>query len=504
MKKINYITDTTQFIHVDSWKPSEEDLIFKHLKDEFIVPVSRFLGVPDNIKLDCFSLKPKKAYKSADARAHFCHYLNYFEKYYDTDRELVAIYSNIKCIIDGNKEKYTKELLKQDLERYLLSDSIRWKVYRMNEDNYIPLRKKYEYKKRPGLEYNNEHCKLMMTISILQIMMIPILTHYAHTNSVLNINMFLLEMYDVLLYMKGSTVDLYNKFYETVQTSTDRNVLINPIWGQQDIRGVNATTFSIDSTNNIVLNIMHKYIYDGGPVAMNLKSIKTNIKYQVVENEYEYVFIKLDTTKKDEDSNSEFDKFESYTVKQDESLYIELNHIADETMKMIESKYGPFDIEEIEYYKSQLFDESNDSINLFQRNLVFDLFYKFFGDTESIKAINKDDYIKLIIAAKKILIANGMVVLPYVISSKVVKSISRKTINKKEEEKILRGEIFEEIMEKYSSNPKVKYYILSIIATIFSSTFRMIDYNDPNIDGKELPLMMDFIQEEICRFIRLI
>ena len=171
---------------------------------------------------------------------------------------------------------------------------------------------------------------------------------------------------------------------------------------------------------------------------------------------------------------------------------------------MIDKKYGPFPQDEIEFYKARLFDEENDNINTFQRNLVFNLFYKYFGDTESIKAINKDDYIKLVIAAKNMLISNDMVVLPYVISSKVTKSISRKNINKKEEGKVESCEIFSEIMEKYSYKPKIKQYILSLIATIFSSTINMIDYHDPNIDGKDLPLLMDFIQEEVCRYVRLI
>lgn len=507
-KKINYIEQRQTFIPIDKWKPSEEDLVFRHLKDEFIVPVSRFLGVQENLQLDCFSLKQKKAYKSLEAREHICHYLNYFEKFYDKDKELVAIYSKIKCLIDGYKEKYTKDLLKQDLQTYILSDSMRWKVHMLNEDNYIPLRKNHEYKKKPGLEYTNEHCKLMFKVSIFQIMIIPILTHYASVNKVLNINNFLLEMYDIILYMKDSTIDLFNKFYETVESSTNHNTKINPIWGQQDIRAINVTTFSLDSTINIIINLIPKYKYDGGIVAMNLRSVKTNIKYQVVENEYEYEYVKLDSTKKDEDSNSEFDKFESYTIKQDESQYVQLDHIASQTMKLIESKFtdkfGPYDPNEIEYYKEKLFDDSNDAINNFQKNLVFGYFYNIFGDTESPKAINKDDYIKLVIYLKNELTSIGMAVLPYVISSKVVKSISRKTINKKEEAKIENSEIFGTIMEKYSGNPKIKQYILSIIATIFSSTFKVIDYNRPDIDGIELPLMMEFIQEEVCRFVTLI
>ena len=141
---------------------------------------------------------------------------------------------------------------------------------------------------------------------------------------------------------------------------------------------------------------------------------------------------------------------------------------------------------------------------MFQRNLVFNLFYKYFGDPQSIKGINRDDYVVLVLAAKKILTSNGMVVLPYVISSKVEKLISRKTINKKEQEKIETGELYNLIMEKYSFNPKIKDYILSLIATIHSSVFTIIDYNQPELNGKELPIYMDFLREEVRQYVMLI
>lgn len=503
MKILEYVKGQT-FIPVDEWIPEEQDLIFRHLKDEFIAPISAFLNVPQNMQLDCFGLKAKKAYRSEDAREHFCHYLNYFEKFYDQDKELVSIYAHIKCMIDGEKERYTIDLLKQDLERYMLSDSMRWKVTKMNDDNYIPLQKEYKYKNKPGLEYNDEHCKYMFYLSVLQIMIIPVISHYAQVNHITKIDDFLLQMYDVILYMKDASIDIYNKFYETVRTTTDHNVATNPIWKQQSIRGINPTTFAIGATNNIVLNLLHKYVYSGGVVAMNLSSIRRNINYQVITNEYEYTYIKLDATKRDEDSNSEFDKFESYTAKQDESLYIQLDHIARSTMRMINNKYGPFSQEEIDYYKNHLWSDTSEGINLFQRNLVFNLFYKYFGDPQSIKGINRDDYIVLVLAAKKILTSNGMVVLPYVISSKVEKLISRKTINKKEQEKIETGELYNLIMEKYSFNPKIKDYILSLIATIHSSVFTIIDYNQPELNGKELPIYMDFLREEVRQYVMLI
>lgn len=502
MRKIlHYSTNEQMFIHVDNWIPNIEDAVFTHAKDEFIAPISMFLGIPQDLQLDCFSLKLKKAYKNEKAKEHFCQYLNYFEKFYDNDKELVTIYANIKCIIDGYRDQYSIELLKQDLNKYIFfNNSMKWKVKRMNEDNYIPLQKQYKNKKKPVLEYNDTHCKLMLESSLYQIMIIPILTHYAHINKIYNINEFLLEMYDLILYRRDININLYNKFFETVISNTEHSTLINPIWEKQDIRGINKTNFAIDQTNGIILQLMPKYEYSQAPVTLNFNSVRYSIDNQVIGNEYEYKYIELDTMKKDEDSNSEFDKFESYTAKQDEGRYVQLKHISKATMKYIEFRYGPFSDEEVEFYKKELFADT-DAINPFQKKLVFNLFLEIFGDTESIKGINKDDYIKLVIAAKRMLIKEKeMIILPYVISSKMVKSVSRKSINQKEEKKIVESEIYAQMQDKYSYDKKVIQDIFSIIATIFSSTFIMIDFEDPTINGKELPLFMEFITKEVCDF----
>ena len=72
---------------------------------------------------------------------------------------------------------------------------------------------------------------------------------------------------------------------------------------------------------------------------------------------------------------------------------------AEMTMKKIDSMYGPFDQDEIDFYIKELGDYDA-TINPFQKKLIFNLFYKYFGDTISINAINVDDYVKLVIAGK--------------------------------------------------------------------------------------------------------
>ena len=148
-------------------------------------------------------------------------------------------------------------------------------------------------------------------------------------------------------------------------------------------------------------------------------------------------------------------------------------------MNNIIKLYGPFDNNEIDFYLNEMKDSKGEYMCGFQKNLVFNLFYKFFSDTQSIQGINKRDYVTLILAAKKMLLDNRMVYLPYIISSKVDRIVTRKTLNKKEMTKMEVSPYYKLVQDKYKNEKLVKQ-ILSTIATIITSNFRIIDYDPYN------------------------
>lgn len=228
-----------------------------------------------------------------------------------------------------------------------------------------------------------------------------------------------------------------------------------------------------------------------------------NTSNQITDISYEYSFISLSSSKRDEDNNSEFDKFESQLTKQDESLYLQNKVNCEETMKSITMLYGPFDQKEIDFYIAELSKGDKMLINGFQKDLIFQLFYKYFGDPISTKAINKEDYIKLMITGRRILEAAGMVILPYIISSRIVRLTPRKNINKKELLKLEASPFYPCIKEKYK-NPKIEKNILAMIAHILASEFQIIDYEDRELNGKPLPTIPEYICEEILMYIQLI
>ena len=172
-------------------------------------------------------------------------------------------------------------------------------------------------------------------------------------------------------------------------------------------------------------------------------------------------------------------------------------------MNQIKLMYGPFDQDEIDFYKARLSDGNKCTINSFQRDLIFNLFFKFFGDVMALNSINLDDYVTLIKAAKRILEASGMVLLPYIVSSKVIRLASRKNINKKELTKLEMSPLWAQIKDKYR-NEKIEKHILSIIAVILSSEFEIIDPEDMELNGQKIGVVSELICEEVLMYISLI
>ena len=100
------------------------------------------------------------------------------------------------------------------------------------------------------------------------------------------------------------------------------------------------------------------------------------------------------------------------------------------------------------------------------------------------------------LAAKKILTNNYMVIMPYVISGKVEKIVPRKTINKKEEKDLMASQYYNLLVDKYR-NPAVIQQLLSLFATVISSKFRIIDYHNPEIHGKMIDTIPSIVMEEL-------
>lgn len=205
-----------------------------------------------------------------------------------------------------------------------------------------------------------------------------------------------------------------------------------------------------------------------------------------------------------EDLNSDLDKFESFLRKDDSALYLQNKVACRASMQNIEMIYGPFDEDEVRFYYSALSEGMPTiPINSFQKDFVFNLFYKYFGDPSTINMINVMDYVKLIIAARRILEDAGMILLPHIISSKVVHLATRKSINKKDLTKLEMSDTYQQVVQKYRSE-KIRKHVLGLIATTITSDFEAIEPEYPEINGKKIQIIPELVMEEIPQYINLI
>lgn len=478
---------------INDWEPEPYNVIFTTIKNFIIAPVSASLQLVSET-LDLFLIRSKKCYNNEKLRTHFCHILNYFEAFFDPEKEYLSNMARIKYMIDF-VPTYDKGNFIRDIRVYILGNSIKQKVAKMAEYNYA-LDLSYKNISAP-LQYTNNHAKYLFEMSILMDLVIPLTTHFASKRRVGEIDELLLDVYDMILYM--FPVDMFNKLYETSTSNVGKSESKNaPLWEKQDIRGKDPVTHSRDNVDNIMLNIMPKYEFERNVVSLNYTSIQKNTGCQITDIGYEFGYVSLSSSKRDGDENSsEFDKYESGIVKSSEAIYLQCKVNSAETIKVIESQFGPFSDEEITFYRESLRNSQNNYINNFQKQLIFNLFYKYFGDTEAIYAIQPStDYIKLMLAAKKILMNNYMIIMPYVLSGKVEKLVTRKTINKKEEKELLASPYYPHLLEKYRDERIIKE-ILSTFATVISSTFRIVDYDNPKLNGKIIDTIPAIVLEEL-------
>lgn len=504
------ISDANAIPPVDRWVPNPEDIIFRGLRGKQIMaPLAKILTNDDEdmLMFDSFILSVKKCYSSEEKVDHFTQYLNYFEKYYDPDHELLAIYARMKFMIDiDDAGLYTKQQFMADIKRDILFSTFARKVKAMNEDNFI-IHIKRNKKDGNVLQYSNRHLSALMEIGLFQIILIPLLTHYAYMKKIQNIDAYLMEFYEILIIDMHPDIDILTKLSETANSRIIQDMSKNSgSWDKQYIRSKNKFTYNIEIVWAIISQIIPKAIYEMNILNLIYVSIKGNITNKIIRAKYEYSFNQLSSDRNegdDDDDNSEFDKFESHLSKKNEALLMHNQVNFHSTMKQIEERFGPFSKEEIEYYKVELSKGRKSPIVPHQKILVCYLFYKWFGDPSALGSIDLTSYIKLIIAAKRILAANNLHTMEAILSGKFVKVIKRVNMNKKELQKITSSSTYEAVAAIYH-NEKITNLLIAMLATIVSSKFQIIDFENKENTGLPFVPQQELLNEEFLIYASLI
>ena len=509
-------------IPVDQWGTemypiSDSDRIFRNVRGEIILPLHELFGNPENDsseakQLDYFAMQNKRAYNSDDVRNHICQYLNYFEKFYDYNHELLMILYRIKILIDY-EPSYSIDNFVEDVGKYIIFNfELTRKVRHFVDDNYN-MKLSSNNNKTPNLQFNDKHAKVLYEISLLMNMYIPLAAHYMYVHFIKqspDIQSLMLRLFDLCTtkYEQERGIYIYEKLYEMATSVVNKSVGVDKVlWQKNLIRSNNPTTHIRDTILELILQIIVKYNYVKHIINFNYTIARDHLRYKIIEIPYEFHFCKLSASKRDSDNNSELDRYESRIAKRDEAVALQNKVSAEQTVRNIVMRYGPISDEEVAYYRKRLTANGTPLINNFQMQLVGYMFYKDFGDSSSFMSIrNGTDYIKLIICAKRLLKGIGMIILPYIFSSKITRNAARKSISRKDTSRYEHMPIYEDLRRKYNNDGRILQKIWELIGSVASSTFEIIEWDDVKhasgeYDGLIVPMINDIIYEEMLMFI---
>ena len=300
-------------------------------------------------------------------------------------------------------------------------------------------------------------------------------------------------------------VDLLSKLFETVMANIGKSMNHDrQLWEMQEIRGINPITHGINILENLVCQIIPKYVYNQSIICFNYNSIAYDIKFKVTNIQYEYTLRPVSSSVRDEDNNSQTDKFEAYMIKKNEAEAAQYKINSEDVMNTIDIKYGPFDEHEVQFYINELTKDGRDVKSAYQENIIRFIFGGMFGDIISINYVNQVQYVKLLIAAKRLMNNNGIFTLAEIVSGRTKRGVARKSISKTMVTRLKMSEKYLAILDIYKDQDIVEKILFRFIAEAIASEFTHINYYDRNINGKDIIVDKDIICEEFMKFVLMI
>ncbi len=492
---------------ITEFKNKKADRVFKATQKAIVIQFDEIFNNESLKELNTFATHKKRAYdhKKDIIELH----LNYFTKYYDPDNELIMAYLKIKFMMD-QKSNYSKKAFIQDLYDYILSDTMVEKMEQMTNDNYmINLETRLENtdkRHNVSLQFTNEHGKILMNMSTIMKFMIPLITHYIYVNNVSNIDKFILKCFDnIASYFEKDGIDIYNKLYETATSHINQTRHSDKgHWRRVEIEGKDPLDQIDLIMDKLYVGIINKYVYDKNVVFYNYASIKNIISHiRKTKSKFNYMPI---TNKKDADGLSDFDKIEINNSKFDESAVIIGNINIHQSIDKLCEKFGidEFDEDELLFYQDNIF------VRPFQRELIFQVFAKYFGSVRDMYSIRLIDFCKLVVILKIMLYRKGFRYMQHILTGKVIETVNRRPLNKKQITKLQASSRYESVFkEKFSfsidilNNGNIFHNYLN---TIINSRIQLLDYEMYEYNGKELTISNepDLIMDEYLRLIELI
>ena len=426
--------------YIDDWICTEECSYLGYDNTMIIIPFDKIFERDVPRSMCSFIVKKPSYVKHFD---NICHYINYFIKFYDTDKEILLAYLKLKSIIDKENRVVGKKEMLNLIYKYFLTESVQNKVIKMVDENYIidltspNTSKKYS----ESLEFTNEHGHIVMAISFSMRLIIPLVTHYLNKYKMLNPeNLF--YFFKELMFIYQGDVDIFNKLYRTVASKTNKDTTDHSLmWKHSAMFGNDIDIECIDRffKQIIICDIFPTYLFNMKFVSLNKVTLEQQLKYLKL-NEYKNSPIELNDIK-DGEGLSKLDKYEMSVHKVDESIPI----LSDINTQGVISKLTDLTNIEIPEEEINFYLKHHQRTEL-QIELLNYYVAKYFGEYRDLNRMSKYNYMRLLVLTKRRLQAQGYNYLPQLLSGNIVGRINNRTIrNTKFLSRVAASELYQQL-----------------------------------------------------------
>lgn len=476
-------------IKLHEWEPENEDIFFFQDGQVVIGRFDEILG-DKSVELNTFHIILNHfVSRMPDITKH----MNYFLKFYDTDKEFLMAYLSLKFNIDTKTKILTTRIMRELILKQIMTDTFMDNIQRMVDDLYvinIDTDKGCNYRSTPKI--TNDIAKVILAVSFTIRLLMPACIHFTNVcpaietrtgyiDCFINIFMAIIKKYE------ARTIPIYGAICSFVEYRVNKRSNSDALMleKKKQIHGDNLETYLTHLIHEVlIVKSIYKIDYDQSVVSYFDGIIQKNYK-QFKSEKFKSKPVELSS----EDAQKDSDDFLSHAEAIEMSIYRidETNPIltkanANKVMEQIHRNFNiPISDDEFEFYLE------NVKLNETSQKLLHMFYSSFFHDSTAINLIPREDIIYLLIILKKFLQMKGLKILPQICTA---------TVRGKFKENVIKNRRF---VEKYESSAffqhelkeKFKYVeqlnskespTRKTLSTIINSTFEWVDF-DPRING---------------------
>ena len=460
-----------------------------------------------------FIIERKLFFKKTDL---ICQYIDYFIEFFDPDKELPFAYLSLKEMIDSNINNLTmQEFVKLLNMRFFHDTEIKKHIYELVEYNYeldVTVDEKTGRIFDGLYDFDNEEAKVLLAISVFMKFIIPITSQYINTTDMYSteeLNSLVTEVFVEAFYRMGDykevdADDVLVKLYKFTETKILKHYGVHSVlWNQQcALRGL-TESMHVDTIliKHLLSNNMFKFRFNSNIISFLKSIVETQLICTINKLKYKANPVKIET-EKNYNGLTGMDKLEQSMAKMDETTIIRCERAIEYEFGRLERELGPIDGEEHEYYMQNFL-----ATDPFHKMLVDYFFAKEFGGYTELKNVSVEQYVDLMIYAKRKTKLQGYKELPDLLSSNMEGKMSQRLLqNSKYISKYSASETYQDLKNnKYEClNGYNENAILDINSKVLNNVFVYVDYENPERTGEKIEFNEDIISDEIFNFIDII